>query len=143
MYNNTKPLILLVEDDPMTSRLIEQKMKKGPFNFVHKGDGKEGLQAIMELKPDLVILDIELPSISGYQILQQVRNNLVVANTRVMILTAQKLASVFHRFMKLKVQDFLVKPFDVHELMIRAMGVLQMPKDKHVQQIMDVNSQSG
>ena len=119
-----KPLILLVEDSQAIYRLVSYKLKKSGFRFEYRDNGKEGLEAIKKIKPDLVILDVMLPSMNGFEILRQVRNDEELKDTKVIMLTSKNRSEDLEKGFSLKVDDYMDKPFKPTELVLRINKVL-------------------
>lgn len=119
-----KPLILLVEDSQAIYRLVSYKLKKSGFRFEYRDNGKEGLEAIKKIKPDLVILDVMLPSMNGFEILRQVRNDKELKDTKVIMLTSKNRSEDLEKGFSLKVDDYMDKPFKPTELVLRINKVL-------------------
>lgn len=82
-----KKLILLVEDDPFLIDIYSEKLKKSGFALEVVSNGEEVLPKIREKKPSLVILDIVLPQVDGWEILEQIKKDPAVSNTKVVILS--------------------------------------------------------
>lgn len=114
-----KETILLVEDNPAISQLVSFKLKKHGFDFHHRANGKEGLEAIEEIKPDLVILDVMLPSMNGFEILRQLRLKEDISDTKVIMLTSKNRVDDIEKGFSFKVEDYIAKPFKPAELIMR------------------------
>ncbi|WP_440999038.1 response regulator transcription factor [Fodinibius sp. SL11] len=114
-----KATILLVEDNPAISQLVSFKLKKYGFDFHHRANGKEGFEVLQELKPDLVILDVMLPSMNGFEILRQLRLNEELGDTKVIMLTSKNRVEDLEKGFSLKVEDYIAKPFKPAELIMR------------------------
>lgn len=67
--------ILLIEDEPLLANLLKQRLEKNSFEVLLARDGEEGLKILRETKPDLILLDIILPKISGFELMETLRNN--------------------------------------------------------------------
>ncbi|WP_165139210.1 response regulator [Halalkalibaculum roseum] len=118
------PLVLLVEDSQAIYRLVSYKLKKSGFRFEYRDNGKEGLEAVKELKPDLVVLDVMLPSMNGFEILRQIRSDEELKDTKVIMLTSKNRAEDLEKGFSLKVDDYMDKPFKPTELVLRINKVL-------------------
>ncbi len=118
------PLILLVEDNPAIYKLITFKLKKSGFRLEHRENGKEGFEAVKELKPDLVILDVMLPSMNGFEILRQIRESEDIKHTKVIMLTSKNRTEDLEKGFNLEVEDYMDKPFKPQELVMRINKVL-------------------
>lgn len=114
--------ILIIEDEPELARHIGRALTRHGHITATMHDGAKGLQAALDDAPDLVVLDLNLPSLNGWEVLARLRQAKCVA--RVIILTAR--GEVEHRVRGLKAgaDDYLAKPFSLEELIARveAMG---------------------
>lgn len=119
-----KPLILLIEDSPVIIKLVSYKLKKIGYRFEHRDNGKDGLDAVKQLQPDLVILDVMLPSMNGFEILRQIRSDEKVSGTKVIMLTSKNRTEDLEKGFSLNVEDYMDKPFKPAELELRIKKVL-------------------
>ena len=107
MENNKK--ILLVEDDTTLAEVYRSRLEIEGFDTKEVNNGEEALSAIQEYKPDLVLLDAMMPKISGFDVLDIIRNTPATANTRVIMLTALSQPKDKERAENLGVDEYLVK----------------------------------
>lgn len=107
--------VLVVEDDPTIRRLIELCLEQPDRNIDLRGDGAAGLEAIKELAPDVVVLDLVLPDIDGWEVLRELRLALS-DNVAVLILTADADADARARAEFEGANAFMTKPFRPKEL---------------------------
>lgn len=122
--SDDNPLILLVEDNTNISKLITFKLSKSGYEIEHRENGVKGWEAVQELQPDLVILDVMLPGMNGFDILKNIRENSETKNTKVIMLTTKSREEDIERGFDLKVEDYLSKPFKPGELLMRIQKVL-------------------
>ena len=117
-----KQKILIVDDDENIAELISLYLEKEQYDTETAHDGEEALQIIEVYNPDLILLDLMLPGIDGYEVCQQVRKN---RDTPIIMLSAK--GEVFDKVLGLKMgaDDYLVKPFDANELVARVSAVLR------------------
>ena len=101
--------ILIVEDDKFLRELIVQKVTKDGFNASEAVDGEEGIKKIREEKPDMVLLDLILPSIDGFEVLSLMRQDPGLSSIPVIILSNLGQKEDIERGMKLGATDYLVK----------------------------------
>jgi DNA-binding response OmpR family regulator len=114
--------ILIVEDEKDLATLLEFNLNKEGYKTVKAGDGELGLKFLKSEKPDLVLLDIMLPKLDGFDFLKAARQDLKVP---VIILTAKK--DEFDKVLGLELgaDDYVTKPFSIRELMARIKTVLR------------------
>lgn len=120
----TKPLILHIEDTMSIYKMVAHKLKKSGYRVDHRKNGKEGLDAIKELLPDLVILDVMLPSMNGFEILRRMREDSNLDNVKVIMLTSKNRTGDLEKGFSFEVDDYLAKPFKPQELVLRIKKVL-------------------
>lgn len=116
--------ILLVEDNESISKLVKYKLERDGYIVEIRDNGLEGLKAANEIEPDLLILDVMMPGISGFEILQTIRDNESTRNMKVMMLTSKSREEDIARGFKLGVQEYMSKPFKVAELSMRVNRIL-------------------
>jgi DNA-binding response OmpR family regulator len=114
--------ILMIEDDPtIVDNLAYMAQAKG-YDLAHAPDGDRGLALFKELQPDLVLLDIELPGLSGYELLQAMRRE----HPHIPVIMVSGRNEEIHRIygLELGADDYVTKPFSVLELIARMGSVL-------------------
>lgn len=124
MVNKQK--ILIVDDDENIAELISLYMTKECFETKIVYDGESALQAADSFAPDLILLDLMLPGIDGYQVCREIRQK---SQTPIIILSAK--GEVFDKVLGLELgaDDFMEKPFDTKELVARVKAVLRRYKN--------------
>jgi DNA-binding response OmpR family regulator len=103
------PKILLVEDDVNLREIFEMRLKAEGYDTLTAGDGEEALDVAMKQKPDLIIADVMMPKLSGFEMLESLRAVPEMANTRAIMMTALGQAEDRARGEKLGVLKYLVK----------------------------------
>lgn len=106
---DTKKKILLVEDDTALAAVYKSRLELEGFEIREVNNGEEALSAAIEFKPDLVLLDAMMPKISGFDVLDILRNTPETTNIRVIMLTALSQPKDKERAEALGVDDYLVK----------------------------------
>ncbi len=122
-----KQKILVVDDDKHIAELISLYLEKEGYEAKEAYDGREAVKEVTELKPDLVILDLMLPGLDGYQVCAEVRKT---SNVPIIMLTAK--GETFDKVLGLELgaDDYMVKPFDSKELVARVKAVLRRYEPK-------------
>jgi DNA-binding response OmpR family regulator len=101
--------ILLVEDDDALASVYMMRLKAEGFNIRRVANGEDALAAAKEHKPDLILLDVMMPKVSGFDVLDILRNTPETANLKIIMLTALSQESDKQRAQGLGVDDYLVK----------------------------------
>lgn len=104
-----KKKILLVEDDTTLSAVYRSRLELEGFDVREVNNGEEALSTTLEYKPDLILLDVMMPKISGFDVLDILRNTPETANIRVIMLTALSQPKDKSRAESLGVDEYLVK----------------------------------
>ncbi|MBE5921261.1 MAG: response regulator transcription factor [Lachnospiraceae bacterium] len=120
-----KQRILIVDDDENIAELISLYLVKECFETQIVSDGTEALDVFPEYAPDLVLLDLMLPGIDGYQVCREIRKT---SSTPIIMLSAK--GEVFDKVLGLELgaDDYMIKPFDAKELVARVKAVLRRYK---------------
>ncbi|HVI69305.1 MAG TPA: response regulator [Magnetospirillaceae bacterium] len=106
---DTKKRILLVEDDQALAKVYVSRLELEGFEIKHVPNGEEALTATLAFKPDLIVLDAMMPKLSGFDVLDILRNTPETMNVRVIMLTALSQAKDKEMAEKLGADDYLVK----------------------------------
>ncbi|MBN8825190.1 MULTISPECIES: response regulator [unclassified Spirosoma] len=109
--------ILLIEDDVQIRENVEELLTSQGFQVETATNGREGITQAMLHLPDLILCDIMMPEVSGYQVLEVVRSNRLIANVPFIFLTAKSDTSDMRRGMDLGADDYLTKPFTFQNLL--------------------------
>ena len=107
--NGQKKKILLVEDDTALSAVYRSRLEIEGFDIREANNGEDALSATVEYRPDLILLDVMMPKISGFDVLDILRNTPETANVRIIMLTALSQPKDKERAESLGVDDYLVK----------------------------------
>src|SRR5436305_1895994 len=121
--------ILVVDDDPDIARFVEVNLRSAGYDVAVAGDGEEALEKAAELRPDLVLLDVMMPRIDGFEVAQRLRKNPQTANTSIIMLTAKALSADKVTGLQSGADDYIIKPFDPIELLARVKGTLRRAKE--------------
>jgi len=121
--------ILVVDDDPDIARFVEVNLRSAGYDVAVAGDGEEALERAAELRPDLVLLDVMMPRIDGFEVAQRLRKNPQTANTSIIMLTAKALSADKVTGLQSGADDYIIKPFDPIELLARVKGTLRRAKE--------------
>ncbi|MGV8983055.1 response regulator transcription factor [Clostridium sp.] len=130
--------ILIVEDEESIRKFIKISLKREKFEVFEAGSAEEGLQKILQENPDLVILDIMLPGMNGFELCEKLKKQ--NENIGIIILTAR--GQDMDKIMGLEfgADDYMVKPFNPLELIARINSLLRRMKHKNKEQSNFINS---
>jgi DNA-binding response OmpR family regulator len=117
--------VLVIEDDPDIALRIKTVLGRSGFDVDSAGEGRDGLRAFHAARPDLVILDIGLPEMDGWTVLERIRD---LSDVPVLILTAHSLEADKVRGLRGGADDYLTKPFGNGELAARVEALLRRPR---------------
>ena len=119
---NQAPLVLIVEDDPDIADLLEAYLRRETFRTERASDGVNAVRLHREARPDLMLLDVNLPGFDGFEVLRRIRET---TQTPVIMLTA--LSEDLDKLLGLKLgaDDYVVKPFSPLEVVARVKAVLR------------------
>jgi len=117
--------ILVVEDHPPTVRLIQKALEKEGLSVITAGNGAECLIAVHRDRPDLIILDVIMPVMDGFQTLRVLRENEQTKELPVIILTSRKSDEDIFEGWKIGTDLYLTKPFQLPELIIAVKRILE------------------
>ena len=120
-----KYLVLVAEDDKDIGRAIVLRLKREAWDVIWETDGDSALKAILENMPDLVILDIMMPGMNGFQVLEAIKGNDVTRHIPVVFLTARGDPSDVRLGIELHVADYIVKPFKLNDMAARVKRLLE------------------
>src|SRR3990172_7318485 len=121
--------ILVVDDDPDIARFVEVNLRSAGYEVAVAADGEEALEKAAVMRPDLVLLDVMMPRIDGFEVAQRLRRNPQTANTSIIMLTAKALSTDKVLGLTAGADDYIIKPFDPIELLARVKGTLRRAKE--------------
>ena len=108
--------VLVIDDTPMNNQMVRDILEGSVCQVTTCTDPHEGLRQIMVNRPDVVLLDLDIPELSGRAILHQIRSMKHTRDQKVIMFTAHSDLETVGAIMELKVSDYLVKPFKAIDL---------------------------
>src|SRR5271163_4943156 len=119
-----KPRILVVDDEPEAVELLEFNLKQAGYAVTTAGDGAEALKKARTQTPDMIVLDVMLPEMDGFEICKSLRLDSTTSKIPIIMLTAK--AAEIDRVLGLELgaDDYLTKPFSTRELLLRIKKIL-------------------
>ena len=115
-------LILVVDDEPKIVRLAQDYLERGGFRVQSVGDGKSALTAARQMKPDLIVLDLNLPGMDGLDVCRTLRRE---SDVPIIMLTARREEADRIAGLEMGADDYVVKPFSPQELVSRVRAVMR------------------
>lgn len=108
--------IIIVDDEPNIVMTLEYTFKKQNFEVYIARDGSEALEILKSVVPDVIMLDVMMPKVDGYQTLKLIKENEKLKYTKVVFLTAKNKASDIEKGLKLGADKYLTKPFSIKKI---------------------------
>ena len=122
--NTTSANILVVDDSLLNLNMVKQVLRKSGYTVFTAEDGHSGLEAVRTHHPDLVILDVMMPGMDGFEVCQSIREDETIADTKVLMLTAHDTPEEQHRSVEAGADGYMTKPYQVSELRERIKTML-------------------
>ena len=116
--------VLVVDDDPVILKLLEVNFEMEGFQVVRAADGFEGLERARAVLPDIVVLDVMMPRMTGYEVAKALREGHDTAHIPIIFVTARAQSTDVERGLELGVDDYVTKPFDPLDLVARVNTLL-------------------
>jgi DNA-binding response OmpR family regulator len=123
-------MVLVAEDDPTTGELVCESLQSAGYKTHWTKDGIEALNYILEARPDVVVLDLILPKLNGYEVCSMVRKSRAVQWTPILIMSGCAEHRDKMQAFGLGADDYVTKPFHLDELLARVEAVLQRNAEK-------------
>jgi len=130
-----KPTKILAVDDNTTNLEIFEELLEDEFNLVTACSGEEALEIAERFQPDLILLDIMMPGIDGYEVCRRLRKNPSLKYTEVIMVTAKALTTERLEGYDVGADDYVTKPFDGDELLAKIRAFLHLKKIEEMEQI--------
>jgi DNA-binding response OmpR family regulator len=140
--------ILIAEDDSLSAELLENYLADSGYATQMAADGEETLRKVAAWQPDLILLDVMMPKISGFEVCKRLRAAPATRGTAVLMITALDQQSDVERAVEAGTDDFLTKPINKNELLLRVRAILASRRedrdlDRTLKYIEAVDRQGG
>ena len=109
--------ILYVEDNEMNRKIVRDLLKRTTYQLIEANDGEAGVAAALEQRPDLILMDIQLPKISGIEATRRLRAETTTANTPIIAITSFALSGDEHKAKEAGATAYLAKPYSPFDLL--------------------------
>ena len=123
--------ILIVDDEPGICELLSEALEQAGYDTLTAADGREGFEKARSAQPDLILLDVVMPGVDGWQMLERLGRSAKTQTIPVVMLTAKSETESLFKSRELKVLDYFIKPVVIEELLsfIRRYVDLRPPED--------------
>jgi DNA-binding response OmpR family regulator len=126
VHSGSGKRVLLVDDDRELVEMLRLALTQDGYQVTAAHNGREGIRAFYELKPDLVILDLMMPAMDGWEVCERIRE---LSDTPLLILTARSAESDIARGLYLGADDYITKPFGISEFLARVRAVMRRSEE--------------
>jgi CheY-like chemotaxis protein len=128
--DESPPRVLIADDNPQGVELLDAYLSGSGYEIRTAADGEATLQQVAEWRPDLILLDIMMPKISGFEVCKRLRANPATRDIAVLMITALDQHSDVERAVEAGTDDFLTKPINKTELLLRVRSLLKIRLNK-------------
>ena len=125
MKKTTANKILVIEDEEHIQKLARMNLVASGYRVFVAGNGRDGIKIAREERPDLVLLDLRLPDMSGWDVLVTLKTDRKLERSPVIIVTATVPQELVYKFPSLRTAGYVVKPFNVTDLLEKVRQVLE------------------
>jgi two-component system phosphate regulon response regulator PhoB len=122
--------VLIIEDDPDIAELVDYNLSREGYRVLTAGSGEIGLKLVASDRPALVLLDLMLPGMPGFEVCRQLKRRDETSQTPVIMLTAKGEEADVVAGLEIGADDYITKPFSVRELIARVHAVLRRSSDE-------------
>jgi two-component system alkaline phosphatase synthesis response regulator PhoP len=127
----TPPRILIADDDPLGAELLEAYLAETDYELRTACDGEQALQVVASWRPDLILLDVMMPRISGFEVCKRLRSDPATHAISILMITALDQPSDMDRAVEAGTDDFISKPINKTELLLRVRSLLRSRSNQH------------
>jgi len=120
-----KTKVLVVDDEPNIVQTLRDRLEMNEYKVITACNGKEGLEAALQEKPDVILLDVIMPIMDGHEMLEALRRQPGGEGPSVIMLTARSQTQDISRANACGIDDYIVKPFDLSELLEKIESVVE------------------
>merc|ERR1711991_803141 len=130
--------ILVVDDEPLNLRLVENHLEGMNYELLCYQDGNQALESLNQDDPDLILLDLMMPGVDGYEVIKVIRSNYLQSQLPIIVITANQQENVTRKSIQLGANDYLIKPYSAEELRVRINSQLRISKQQIMQEEMEM-----
>ena len=126
MTDARKSRILIADDEPFNRELLEAFLSEGNYELEYAADGQETLDKTASFNPDLILLDVMMPKLSGFEVCEKLKKDPQTSSVMILMVTALSDLGDVERAVAVGCDDFLSKPINQIELLIRVENLLKL-----------------
>ena len=120
--------VLVTDDEPITRMLVKLLLERQDFEVLEAANGRDAVEIAIREHPDLLMIDLNMPEMDGYEAIARVRREMSLAMMPVLVLTSEEGPGVERRVLELGADDYILKPFDPEVLLSRVNAVFRRLK---------------
>jgi type IV pilus assembly protein PilB len=124
----TKTRVLVADDEPITRMLVKLLLERESYEVLEAANGKQAVEIATRERPDLMVIDLNMPEMDGYEAIGRLRRDITMATLPIMVLTSEEGPGIERRVLELGADDYILKPFDPAVLLSRVNGVFRRLK---------------
>lgn len=124
-FSDTRPIIMIVDDDMDSLLPLKRSLERENYKVVEAYNGQEALQKATTETPDVILLDLMMPGMDGYEVCNRLKKEITSKNTQIIMLTARDDVGDKVRGLELGADDYVTKPFNLSELKARIKTALR------------------
>lgn len=125
----TMKKVLVVDDDPDDAAVIVQLLRSNDYEVDSADNGRDGLQKAFTYKPDLLILDLMMPGMHGFQVCEAIRADDKLKDLRIIIISGKRYTVDFRAADRLGANMFLPKPFEIEQMLAAVQAMIGRPSE--------------
>ncbi len=125
-HPESKPIALVIDDSKDVHRLLSARLRNEDFEFVSAYSGPEGLEIAERIRPAIILLDLDMPNMDGFEVLRNLKENPALRDRPIIVVSGKKAAQDKVIAFDLGAMDYVTKPFDLMELRVRMRSALRV-----------------
>lgn len=122
----SQPRVLVIDDSPDVHRLLKARLRQEEIEIVSAESGEKGLEALKAQRPDLILLDLDMPTMDGFEVLRAIKDNPDTVHIPVIVLSGLDNSEDKVAAFDLGAHDYIIKPFEFTELRVRIRAALRL-----------------
>ncbi len=123
-----RPRVLVVDDDTITRMLVKLLLEREKYEVLEATNGRDAVEIATRERPDLLLIDLNMPEMDGYEAIGNLRKDLSLAMLPIVVLTSEEGPGIERRVLELGADDYMLKPFDPDVLLSRVNAVFRRLK---------------